>query len=897
MTQDPDPIETQEWAESLDGVLHVNGRGRAEFLVGRLLDHAARSGVEIPSPLNTPYVNTIPRDLQPKYPGDRRIERRIKSIIRWNAMAMVVRANRKSEGIGGHISTFASAATLFEVGFNWFFKGRVEEGRGAKGGGAASQIGDQVFLQGHASPSVYARALLEGRLSKQQCENFRRELASSSGLSSYPHPWLMPDFWQFPSVSMGLSPLCSIYQARFNRYLLHRGMADTSKSRVWAFLGDGEMDEPESLGAITLASRERLDNLTWIVNCNLQRLDGPVRGNGKIIQELEAAFRGAGWNVIKLLWGADWEPLLAADDTGLLVKRMGEVVDGQYQKYVVEPGAFTRKDFFGAYPETLKLVEHLSDEQIRKLGRGGHDPEKVYAAYLAATEHEGRPTVILAKTVKGYGMGEAGEGRNTTHQQKKLNDDEMRDFRDRFDIPVRDDQLHEAPLYVPDEKSEEIRYLRERRAALGGSIPNRVVVSKPLDVPKLDFFKDFLGGSGTQSASTTMAYVRMLASLLKHPGVGKRLVPIVPDEARTFGMEALFRQCAIYSSLGQLYQPVDSHLLLYYKEAKEGQILEEGINEAGSLASFIAAGTSYATHGEPMIPLFIFYSMFGFQRVGDLIWQAADMRARGFLFGATSGRTTLNGEGLQHEDGHSHLLALPVPNLVTYDPAFAYEVAVILQDGVRRMYQQNEDVLYYVTLYNEAYEMPAMPEGPDVAAGITKGMYRLRRGDAKSKKRVHLLGAGTILREVIRAADLLQEKFGVSADVWSVTSWKELRRDALSCERWNMLHPEAPMRVPWVTQQFQGEYFPVVASSDFMKALPHLIAPWIPQGMHALGADGFGRSDDRKSLRRFFEIDAEHVAAAALWQLSKEGQVKPGEVAKAIKTLGLDPEAKDPLTR
>ena len=622
-----------------------------------------------------------------------------------------------------------------------------------------------------------------------------------------------------------------------------------------------------------------------------------MRGNGKIIQELEAAFRGAGWNVIKLLWGADWEPLLAADDTGLLVKRMGEVVDGQYQKYVVEPGAFTRKDFFGAYPETLKLVEHLSDEQIRKLGRGGHDPEKVYAAYLAATEHEGRPTVILAKTVKGYGMGEAGEGRNTTHQQKKLNDDEMRDFRDRFDIPVRDDQLHEAPLYVPDEKSEEIRYLRERRAALGGSIPNRVVVSKPLDVPKLDFFKDFLGGSGTQSASTTMAYVRMLASLLKHPGVGKRLVPIVPDEARTFGMEALFRQCAIYSSLGQLYQPVDSHLLLYYKEAKEGQILEEGINEAGSLASFIAAGTSYATHGEPMIPLFIFYSMFGFQRVGDLIWQAADMRARGFLFGATSGRTTLNGEGLQHEDGHSHLLALPVPNLVTYDPAFAYEVAVILQDGVRRMYQQNEDVLYYVTLYNEAYEMPAMPEGPDVAAGITKGMYRLRRGDAKSKKRVHLLGAGTILREVIRAADLLQEKFGVSADVWSVTSWKELRRDALSCERWNMLHPEAPMRVPWVTQQFQGEYFPVVASSDFMKALPHLIAPWIPQGMHALGADGFGRSDDRKSLRRFFEIDAEHVAAAALWQLSKEGQVKPGEVAKAIKTLGLDPEAKDPLTR
>jgi len=620
-----------------------------------------------------------------------------------------------------------------------------------------------------------------------------------------------------------------------------------------------------------------------------------VRGNGQIIQELEAAFRGAGWNVIKVLWGGDWDALLETDESGLLARRMGEVVDGQYQKYVVAPGSFTRQEFFGAYPETLKLVETLSDEQIRRLGRGGHDPAKVFAAYDAATRHVGQPTVILAKTVKGYGLGEAGEGRNTTHQQKKLTDQEMRLFRDRFEIPIKDDELHEAPLYVPDEKSEEIRYLRERRAALGGSIPRRVVVKKPLETPKLDFFKDFLGGSGEQAASTTMAYVRMLAALLKHPAIGKRLVPIVPDEARTFGMEALFRQCAIYASQGQLYEPVDSNMLLFYKEAKDGQILEEGINEAGSLASFIAAGTSYATHGEPMIPLFIFYSMFGFQRVGDLIWQAADMRARGFLLGATSGRTTLNGEGLQHEDGHSPLLAQTIPNLLTYDAAFAYEVAVILQDGMRRMYQDGEDILYYLTLYNEPYAMPAMPKGAE--EGIRKGIYKFRRGDPKSKRRVHLIGAGTILREVLRAADLLEAKFGVACDVWSATSWKELRRDALACERWNMLHPEQPMRVPYLTQQFEGEPWPVVASSDFLKALPHSIAPWIPQGLHALGTDGFGRSEDRKSLRRFFEIDAEHVAVSALWQLSKEGQVKPAEVSKAIRELGLDPDAQDPLTR
>jgi pyruvate dehydrogenase E1 component len=891
MIQDPDPIETREWAESLDGVISANGAARAEFLVGRLIEHAARNGVELPAPLNTPYVNTIPAALQPKYPGDRRIERRLKSLVRWNAMAMVVRANRKSEGIGGHISTFASAATLYEVGYNWFFKGRDD---------ARGQIGDQVFFQGHASPGIYARAFLEGRISEAQAQNFRRELAPGGGLSSYPHPWLMKDFWQFPSVSMGLSPLCSIYQARFNRYMHDRGMADTSGSRVWAYLGDGEMDEPESLGAITLASRERLDNLTWVVNCNLQRLDGPVRGNGKIIQELEAAFRGAGWNVIKVLWGSDWDPLLDADENGALVKRMAETVDGRYQKYVVAPGSYTRQEFFGPEPELQQLVASFTDEQIKRLGRGGHDPVKVNAAYAAAVEHQGQPTVILAKTVKGYGLGEAGEGRNTTHQQKKLNEEELREFRDRFEIPIPDDQLADAPLYRPAEKSEEIQYLKERRAALGGSLPRRVVVAKPVDAPKVEFFQEFLGGSGGQSASTTMAYVRMLAAMLRHPGVGKRLVPIVPDEARTFGMEALFRQCAIYAHQGQLYEPVDSHLLLYYKESKEGQILEEGINEAGSFASFIAAGTSYATHGEPMIPLFIFYSMFGFQRIGDLIWQAADQRARGFLFGATSGRTTLNGEGLQHEDGHSHLLALPVPNLRAYDASYAYEIATILQDGIERMTVRGEDLLYYVTLYNESYEMPAMPKddgGTPVREGILRGLYRLRRSPAKAKKRVHLLGAGTILREVLRAADLLQEKFGVSADVWAVTSWKELRRDALECERWNRLHPEAQMRVPFLTKQLEGQPWPVVASSDFVKTLPHAIAPWIPQGLCALGTDGFGRSDDRKSLRRFFEVDAEHVATAALWQLCKEGEFKPADVTKAIRDFGIDPESADPITR
>jgi len=890
MIEDPDPQETQEWHESLDGVIDVHGRGRATWLVGRLMEHAARSGVDVPAPMNTPYLNSIPHEATPAYPGDRDLERKIKRLVRWNAMAMVHRANTRTPGIGGHISTFASSSTLFEVGLNWFFRGRTD-----------SQIGDQVFFQGHASPGLYARAWLEGRLATNQLDHFRRELQAGGGLSSYPHPWLMPDFWQFPSVSMGLSPLCSIYQARFNRYLRDRGLADTSNSRVWAFLGDGEMDEPESLGAITLASREKLDNLTWIVNCNLQRLDGPVRGNGKIIQELEAAFRGAGWNVLKVIWGSDWDPLLDADTTGALVKRMGETVDGQYQRYAVEDGDYTRERFFGPEPELTRLVDGWEPKRIQRLNRGGHDPVKVHAAYLKATQTTGMPTVILAKTVKGYGLGEAGEGRNTTHNQKHLEAKHLRDFRDRLELPIPDSKVEDAPFFKPDEKSPEIRYLKERRAALGGSLPRRVVVSKPLQVPTLDDLKEFLEGSGKQAISTTMAHVRMMASLLKHPGIGKRLVPIVPDEARTFGMESLFRQVSIYASQGQLYEPVDHKQLLFYKESKSGQILEEGINEAGSLASFIAAGTAYATHGEPTIPMFTFYSMFGMQRVGDLVWQAADQRARGFLFGATAGRTTLNGEGLQHEDGNSHLLALPVPNLVAYDATYAYELAVIVQDGIKRMYADGEDVLYYVTIYNENYEMPAMPEG--AREGILRGLYRVRRGGGgkaakgAKAKRVHLIGAGPILREVLRGADLLKEKFGVEADVWAATSWKELRRDALECERWNMLHPDQPMRVPWVTQQFKDEPWPVVASSDYVKALPHLIAPWIPQGLHALGTDGFGRSETREALRRFFEVDGEHVAIAALWQLAKEGEIKPADVAKAIRQLGVDPETAAPTTR
>jgi pyruvate dehydrogenase E1 component len=874
---DVDREETSEWLAALDDVVGAAGPERAQFLLKRLLEHGYERGVRLPFTANTPYVNTLTRAEQPPYPGDRAIERRIKSILRWNAMAMVVRANKYNDGLGGHISTYASAATLYEVGFNHFFRGRGESGF----------EGDLIYFQGHASPGIYARAYLEGRLTEQELINFRQE--SKGGVSSYPHPWLMPNFWEFPTVSMGLGPISAIYQARFNRYLHHRGLADTSGRHIWAFLGDGETDEPESLGAITLASRERLDNLIFVINCNLQRLDGPVRGNGKIIQELEMAFRGAGWRVIKVVWGDDWDPLLEADQSGLLMKRMNEVVDGQYQKYVVEDGAYIRKDFFGKYPELLQLVQHLSDEQLFKLGRGGHDPDKVHAAYKAAVETEGCPTVILAKTVKGYGLGEAGEGRNVTHQQKKLNEQEMRDFRDRFDIPVTDAEIANMPFYRPAENSVEIEYLMERRRALGGFVPSRKTQVSVLATPKEEAIAEFLVPVD-RDVSTTMVFVQILRKLLKHPDVGEHIVPIVPDEARTFGMESLFRQYGIYASQGQLYEPVDSKMLLSYHEARDGQILEEGITEAGSMASFTAAGTAYATHGMHMIPFFIFYSMFGFQRIGDLIWAFGDQRGRGFLMGATAGRTTLNGEGLQHEDGHSLILANTVPNCLTYDPAFHYELATILRDGIRRMYgETKEPVFYYITLYNENYPQPARPEGSE--EGILKGLYRFRQSPLEAGKapRAQILGSGSILREAMRAQELLAE-VGIAADVWSATSYKALRYDAMECERWNFLHPGETPRKPYVTQVLEGAEGPVVAVSDYMRLVPDQIARWVPQGLFPLGTDGFGRSDTREALRRFFEIDAESVAVAVAYQLALRGQVPATLPKELMERYGIDPE-------
>jgi pyruvate dehydrogenase E1 component len=880
---DSDRLETKEWLDSLEGVLETGGPQRARFLLTQLKDKAVRSGVEIPFTANTPYINTIPPDRQPPYPGSREVERRIKSLARWNAMAMVVRANKHEPGIGGHISTYASAATLFEVGFNHFFRGPE-----APGGG------DEVYFQGHASPGVYARAFLEGRLSAAQLENFRRELAPGGGLSSYPHPWLMPHFWQFPTVSMGLGAIVAIYQARFNRYLEHRGLKDTSQQRVWCFLGDGETDEPESLGALTLASREALDNLIFVVNCNLQRLDGPVRGNGKIIQELEAIFRGAGWNVIKVIWGSEWDPLLARDQTGLLVKRMGEVVDGEFQKYTVESGAYIREHFFGKYAELRALVEHMSDEQIRKLSRGGHDPEKVYAAFKAAVEHRGSPTVILAHTVKGYGLGEAGEGRNITHQQKKLNEEELGDFRTRFGIPISDQHVAEAPFYKPPDDSRELQYLHQRRRELGGYLPRREVRCPPLKAPKREMFKDYYGGSGDNEFSTTMAFVGLLRRLMQDKEIGKWVVPIIPDEARTFGMDAFFKPFGIYSNVGQLYEPVDAKTLLAYREAKNGQILEEGITEAGSMSSFIAAGTAYATHGIPTIPFFIFYSMFGFQRIGDLIWAAADMRTRGFLLGGTAGRTTLAGEGLQHQDGHSHVLATSVPTIAAYDPAFAYEQAVIVRDGIRRMYELGEDVLYYIALYNEPYKMLPMPEGSE--EGILRGLYKLRPAAKESKgTKVHLLGSGPIVWQALRAQELLAERYGVAADVWSVTSYKELRRDALDCERWNLLHPAAEPRRSYVEKTLANEKGVFIAASDYMKSVPEMIQRWVPGGLYPLGTDGFGRSEGRAVLRRFFEVDAESITVAALYRLMQRGEMKPGRVAKAIQELGIDSEKVNPM--
>jgi pyruvate dehydrogenase E1 component len=876
--EDFDPVETREWLDSLQYVLKQEGPERVRFLIRRLMEEAAGAAPQWGP--TTAYVNTIPVGMQPDYPGDRQMERKIRNIMRWNAMAMVVKGNKVEAGIGGHISTYQSVCTLFEVGFNHFFRAPSE-----------NHPGDIVYFQGHASPGIYARAYLEDRLTEDHLKYFRRELQDKPGLSSYPHPWLMPDFWQFPTVSMGLGPITSIYQARFNRYLTNRGLMPDSDQKVWAFLGDGEMDEPESTGAITVASREGLDNLIWVVNCNLQRLDGPVRGNGKIIQELEGLFRGAGWNVIKVIWGDKWDELLAADTTGLLIKRMGEVPDGQYQKYVVSDGAFIRQDFFGKYPELLKLVEHLSDDEIARLPRGGHDHKKVYAAYKAAMEHRGAPTVILAKTVKGYGLGEAGEGRNVAHNQKKLNEEELVEFQKRFDIPVPGDP-DDLAFFKPDKNSEELKYLHARRRELGGYLPQRNAKATPLKAPTLDAFQEFLKGSGGREASSTMAFVRMFGELLRDQSIGKLLVPIIPDEARTFGMEPLFRQSGIYSPKGQIYEPVDKETLLYYREAINGQILEEGITEAGSMSSFIAAGTAYATHGINMIPFFIFYSMFGFQRVGDLIWAAADTRTRGFLMGGTAGRTTLNGEGLQHEDGHTHVMASTVPNCISYDPAYIYEIAVIVQDGIRRMYQEQEDVFYYVTLMNENYEHPAMPEGAE--EGIRRGIYKLRAHKGKKgQPKVQLFGSGTILRQVEAAQELL-DKYGVSADVWSVTSYNELRREAQECERWNRLHPTSKAKVPYITQVMEKEQGPVVAASDYMKILPDSIGKWVPQGVFSLGTDGFGRSDSRAALRRFFEVDSANVAAAALYQLALSGEIEKSVVSKAVKELGINPEAPTP---
>lgn len=874
-------LENEEWFYSLDYVMQQWGPERVVELLRQLQVRAHKAVIELPFTANTPYINTIARGKQPPYPGNREIERLIKSVIRWNAMAMVVKANKNENGIGGHISTYASVATLLEVAFNHFFKG--------KGDG---HDGDQIYFQGHAAPGIYARAFIEGRLSVDQLNNFRRELDKKGGLSSYPHPWLMPNFWEFPTVSMGLGPIMAIYQARFNRYLEDRGLKVTSHQKVWAFLGDGETDEPEALGAITLASREKLDNLIFVINCNLQRLDGPVRGNGKIVQELEAVFRGAGWNVIKVLWGGDWDELIEKDNKGKLVKRMGEIVDGQSQKFSIASGDYVRKEFFGVDPELEQMVSHLTDDQVRKMKRGGHDPEKVFAAYNEAVNHKGQPTVILANTIKGYGLGESGEGKNITHSQKKLNEDELKEFRTRFGIPISDDEVAKAPFYKLPEDSPEMQYLRKRREELGGYVPERRVEVRPIKTPPEDVFAEFYQGSDGRELSTTMAFVRLLTKLLKDKEIGKLIVPIVPDEARTFGMESLFRQHGIYSHVGQLYEPVDKELLLYYKEAQNGQILEEGITEAGAMSSFIGAGTAYATHGLNMMPFFVYYSMFGLQRVGDLVWAAADMAAKGFLVGGTAGRTTLAGEGLQHQDGNSHLLAYPVPNLVTYDPAFAYELAVIIRDGIRRMYEEQEKVFYYITIMNENYAMPPMPEG--VRDGILKGMYRYKNSDVESPELVaNLLGSGTIMNEALKAAEILEEKYKVATHVYSVTSYKEIRKEALDVERHNLLHPEKE-QTPYVSTLIDNDGV-IVAASDYVKTLPDSISKWLPKKLYSLGTDGFGRSEGRNELRDFFEVDAKHIVFATLYALYKDGKYKLPELKKAMKELGINANKLNPM--
>jgi pyruvate dehydrogenase E1 component len=879
--QDSDPQETQEWVDSINSIIESQGPARAHFIVEKMIDHARRHGVDLPYSPNTAYLNTIPRTEQTPYPGNREVERRIKSLIRWNAMAMVVRANQESAGIGGHISTYASAATLYEVGFNHFFRGPEHE-----------DGGDLIFFQGHASPGIYARAFLEYRLNETKLKNFRRELARGGGLSSYPHPWLMPEFWQFATVSMGLGPIMAIYQARFMRYLADRGIKAESDRRVWAFLGDGEMDEPEALGAVALASREKLDNLIFVINCNLQRLDGPVRGNSKIVQELEGVFRGAGWNVLKVIWGSEWDQLLEKDHNDILSSRMEEIVDGDQLKYVVEGGAYIREHFWGHSPELLKMVEHLTDDELWRLKVGGHDPAKVYAAYAKAVAQKNQPTVILARTIKGYGLGEAGEGRNITHQQKKLNEEELLYFRSRFDIPLTDEECIKAPFYRPSKDSEEVQYLLERRKSLGGPVPSRREGSKALKVPEVNAWSELINGSDGREVSTTMSYVRLLTMLTRDKKIGKYVVPIIPDEARTFGIDPLFRQLGIYSHAGQKYVPVDSDQFLYYREAKEGQILEEGINEAGSISSFIAAGMAYSTHGINTIPFYIYYSMFGYQRIGDFLWAAADMRTRGFLLGATAGRTTLAGEGLQHQDGHSHLAASVIPNVNAYDPAFAYELAVIVQNGLERMVENQEPLMYYITLYNENYTQPKMPKG--IEEKIIRGMYKIRSGDLGKYPRAQLLGSGPILREVLAAAELLEKDWKVDVDVWSVTSFSELRKDAESKTRWNILHPEKEFKIPYVTQCMEYARGPVIAASDYVRLVAEQISAFIPNSFTALGTDGFGRSEARAELREFFEVNRYYIVLAALNALAQEGQIEIAEVQKAIKQYKIKPDKKNP---
>ena len=883
MDQDRDPTETREWLDALNSVEAFEGVGRVDELLEGVIQAARRKGAKLSFAANTAYVNTIPPQDEPAHPGDRVLEHKIRSIIRWNAAAIVLRANKTSSELGGHIASFQSAATLYDTGFMHFWHAPTE-----------AHGGDLIYYQGHCAPGIYARAFLEGRLSEEQLVNFRQEV-DGKGLSSYPHPWLLPDFWQFPTVSMGLGPLMAIYQARFLKYLDCRGLADTKPRKVWAFMGDGEMDEPESLGAISLGGREHLDNLVFVINCNLQRLDGPVRGNGKIVQELEADFRGAGWNVIKVLWGSGWDQLLAADVTGILRKRMEECVDGEYQDYKSKNGAYVREHFFGKYPELKSMVAHMSDDEIWGMTRGGHDPLKVYAAYKAASEHKGQPTVILAKTVKGYGMGESGEGQMISHQAKKMNEEALRQFRDRFQIPVSDEALKEVPFVRLAADSPEMKYLAERRAALGGHLPARRRKSAPIAIPPLSAFAPQLKSTEGREISTTMAFVRILNTLLRDKEIGKRIVPIVPDESRTFGMEGMFRQFGIFSQVGQLYRPQDADQMMFYREDKTGQILQEGINEAGAMASWIAAATSYSTSNTPVIPFYIYYSMFGFQRVGDLAWAAGDMRARGFLIGGTSGRTTLNGEGLQHEDGHSHLIAATIPNCVCYDPTYSYELAVIVQDGLRRMYGENEDVFYYITTLNENYPHGDMPEGAE--EGIRKGMYKLRSTETKKKAaRVQLLGSGAILREVEAGAALLADDFGIASDIWSVTSFMELRRDGLDVDRWNMLHPTATSRRSHVETCLDKAGGPVVASTDYMKLLADQIRPFVPGRYRVLGTDGFGRSDYRRKLRSFFEVDRFHVVVAALKALSEEGTVPASVVADALRKYGIDPDRPNPAT-